>query len=100
MYDDYIFAVSNRPRCAGEGIARQGCGPEHRLAERRSRARHRSACGYTGTVDALLAAKANVNARSKFGDSAIMAARCPAISISSRSCARAARRSTAAAGRR
>ena len=30
--------------------------------------------GYTATVDALLAAKANVNARSTVGDTAIMAA--------------------------
>jgi uncharacterized protein len=74
MYEDFIIAVNN-DRVAqvkeflAKGIDPNTVGPNGEpvlvLAAR---------ANYTGTVDALLAAKANVNARSAVGDSAIMAA--------------------------
>jgi len=74
MYEDFIVAVNNDrvpqvKELLGKGIDPNTVGPNGEpalvLAAR---------AGYAGTVDALLAAKANVNARSPVGDSAIMAA--------------------------
>jgi ankyrin repeat protein len=74
MYEDFIIAVNNDrvaqvKELLGKGIDPNTVGPNGEpalvLAAR---------ANYTGTVDALLAAKANVNARSAVGDSAIMAA--------------------------
>jgi ankyrin repeat protein len=74
MYEDFIIAVNNDrvpqvKEMLGKGIDPNTVGPNGEpalvLAAR---------AGYAGTVDALLAAKANVNARSAVGDSAIMAA--------------------------
>ena len=74
MYEDFIIAVSN-DRVAqvkeflGKGIDPNTVGPNGEpalvLAAR---------AGYMGTVDALLAAKADVNRPSAVGDTAIMAA--------------------------
>src|SRR4029450_9512787 len=74
MYEDFIIAINN-DRVAqvkeflAKGIDPNTVGPHGEpalvLAAR---------ANYTGTVDALLAAKANVNARSAVGDSSIMAA--------------------------
>jgi ankyrin repeat protein len=74
MYEDFIIAVNNDrvgqvKEFLAKGIDPNTVGPNGEpvlvLAAR---------ANYTGTVDALLAAKANVNARSAVGDSAIMAA--------------------------
>lgn len=74
LYEDFIIAVNNDrvPQIReflARGVDPNTVGPNGEpalvLAAR---------AGYTGTVDALLAAKANVNARSAVGDSAIMAA--------------------------
>jgi ankyrin repeat protein len=74
MYEDFIIAVNN-DRVAqvkeflGRGMDPNTVGPNGEpvlvLAAR---------ANSTGTVDALLAAKANVNAKSAVGDTAIMAA--------------------------
>jgi ankyrin repeat protein len=74
LYEDFIIAVNN-DRVAqvkeflAKGIDPNTVGPNGEpalvLAAR---------ANYTGTVDALLAAKANVNAKSAVGDTAIMAA--------------------------
>jgi len=74
LHEDFIIAVSNDrvadvKQFLARGVDPNTVGPNGEpalvLAAR---------AGYTGTVDALLAAKANVNARSPVGDSAIMAA--------------------------
>jgi ankyrin repeat protein len=74
LYEDFIIAVNN-DRVAqvkeflAKGIDPNTVGPNGEpalvLAAR---------ANYTGTVDALLAAKADVNAKSAVGDTAIMAA--------------------------
>ena len=73
-YEDLVFAVSNDrvpqvKELLAKGIDPNSVGPNGEpmlvIAAR---------FGYAGTVDALLDAKANVNAKSTFGDTAIMAA--------------------------
>ncbi len=74
LYEDFIVAVTNDrvpevKELLGRGVDPNTVGPNGEpvlvLAAR---------ANYAGTIDALLAAKANVNAKSAFGDTAIMAA--------------------------
>lgn len=74
LYEDFIIAISNdRVTEVREFLAR-GVDPNTVGPNGEPALVLASRAGYTGTVDALLAAKANVNARSAVGDSAIMAA--------------------------
>lgn len=74
MYDDYIFAISNDRVSQVKELLAKGVDPNTVSPNGEPVLLIAARAGYTGTVDALLAAKANVNARSKFGDSAIMGA--------------------------
>jgi ankyrin repeat protein len=73
MYDDYIFAVSNDRVAQVKELLAKGVDPNAVAPNGEPVLVIAARAGYTGTVDALLAAKANVNARSKVGDTAIMA---------------------------
>src|SRR4029453_10358486 len=74
MYDDYIFAVTNDRGALVKELLAKGVDPNVVAPNGEPVLVIAARAGYTGTVDALLAAKANVNARSKVGDTAIMAA--------------------------
>jgi ankyrin repeat protein len=74
LYEDFITAVSNdRVAQVREYLAR-GVDPNTVGPNGEPALVLAARANYTATVDALLAAKANVNARSAVGDSAIMAA--------------------------
>jgi len=74
MYEDFIFAVSNDRVSLVKDLLAKGVDPNTVSPNGEPVLVIAARAGNTGTVDALLAAKANVNARSKFGDTAIMAA--------------------------
>ena len=74
MYEDYIFAVSNDRVSLVKELLAKGVDPNVVAPNGEPVLVIAARAGYSGTVDALLAAKANVNARSKVGDTAIMAA--------------------------
>jgi ankyrin repeat protein len=74
MYDDYIFAVGNDRVSQVKELLAKGVDPNAVAPSGEPVLIIAARAGYTGTVDALLAAKANVNARNKFGDTPIMAA--------------------------
>ena len=74
LLDDFVFAISNDrvplvKELLAKGVDPNSVGPNGEPALVMA-----ARAGYTGTIDVLLAAKANVNAKSAFGDTAIMAA--------------------------
>lgn len=74
LYEDFIVAVNNdRAGQVKEFLAR-GVDPDTVGPNGEPALVLAARAGYSATVDALLAAKANINARSAVGDSAIMAA--------------------------
>lgn len=74
LYEDFIIAVDNDRVAQVREYLAKGVDP-NTVARNGEPALVRAArLGYAGSVDALLAAKANVNARSPVGDSALMAA--------------------------
>jgi hypothetical protein len=73
MYEDFIFAISNDRVSLVKEFLAKGVDPNTVAPNGEPVLIIAARAGYTGTVDALLAAKANVNARSKVGDTAIMA---------------------------
>jgi ankyrin repeat protein len=74
LYEDFIIAVSNdRASQVREFLAR-GVDPNTVGPNGEPALVLAARANYTATVDALLAGKANVNARSAVGDSAVMAA--------------------------
>ena len=74
MYEDFVFAVSNDRVAQVKELLAKGIDPNTVDPNGEPMLLLAARGGYTATVDALLAANANVNARSKFGDSALMAA--------------------------
>jgi len=74
LYDDLIFAVNNDRAEQVKGLLARGMDPDtvDRNGEPVLVAAARA--GNAATVDVLLAGRANVNARSRFGDTAIMVA--------------------------
>lgn len=74
LYEDFIIAVNNDRVTQVREFLAKGMDPNTVGPNGEPALVLASRAGYSGTVDALLAAKANVNARSAVGDSAIMAA--------------------------
>jgi uncharacterized protein len=74
MYEDFVFAVNNDRVSLVRELLAKGIDPNTVAPNGEPVIVIAARAGYTGTVDVLLAAKANVNARSKVGDTAIMAA--------------------------
>ena len=74
MYEDFIFAVTNDRVALVRELLAKGIDPNTVGPNGEPVLVMAARAGYTGTVDALLAGRADVKLRSKFGDSAIMAA--------------------------
>lgn len=74
MYEDFIIAVNNDRVAQVKEFLAKGIDPNTVGPNGEPALVLASRANFTGTVDALLAAKANVNARSAVGDTAIMAA--------------------------
>ena len=73
MYEDFIFAIDNDRVSLVKELLAKGIDPNTVASNGEPVLVIAARAGHTGTVDALLVAKANVNARSKVGDNAIMA---------------------------
>jgi ankyrin repeat protein len=74
LYEDFIIAVNNDQAAKVKEFLARGVDPNTVGPNGEPALVLAARAGYTATVDALLDAKANVNARSAVGDSAIMAA--------------------------
>ncbi len=74
LYEDFVFAVGNDRAARVSELLARGIDPNTVDANGEPMLLIAARAGYGNTVDALLAGKANVNSRSKFGDSAIMGA--------------------------
>jgi ankyrin repeat protein len=74
MYEDFIFAIANDRVPQVKELLAKGIDPNTVDPSGEPVLVAAARAGYTATVDALLAAKANVNARSVVGDTAIMTA--------------------------
>jgi len=74
MYEDFIIAVNNDRAAQVKEFLAKGIDPNTVGPNGEPALVLAARANYTATVDALLAAKANVNARSAVGDTAIMAA--------------------------
>ena len=73
-YEDFVFAVSNDRVPQVKELLAKGIDPNTVAPNGEPVLVIAARFGFAGTVDALLAAKANVNARSTVGDTAVMAA--------------------------
>jgi ankyrin repeat protein len=74
LLDDFVFAISNDRVSLVKELLAKGVDPNSVGPNGEPVLVMAARAGYAGTIDALLAAKANVNAKSAFGDTAIMAA--------------------------
>jgi ankyrin repeat protein len=74
IYEDFIFAVTNDRAPQVRELLAKGIDPNTVDPNGEPVLVAAARAGYTATVDALLAAKANINARSAVGDTAIMTA--------------------------
>ena len=74
IYEDFVFAVSNDRVPLVKELLAKGVDPNTVGPNGEPALVIAARFGFAGTVDALLAAKANVNAKSTVGDTAIMAA--------------------------
>ena len=74
IHEDFLIAVANDRVVQVRELLAKGVDPNSVNAQGEPALVIAARAGYGATVDALLAAKANVDARSTFGDSAIMVA--------------------------
>lgn len=74
MYEDFVFAVGNDRVSLVKELLAKGVDPNTVAPNGEPVLVIAARANYAGTVDALLAARANVNARSAVGDTALMAA--------------------------
>ena len=74
LYEEFVFAVANDRVAQVKELLSKGIDPNTVDPNGEPALVVAARLGFTGTVDALLAAKANVNAKSTVGDNAIMMA--------------------------
>ena len=74
LYEEFVFAVANDRVAQVKELLGKGIDPNTVDPNGEPVLVVAARLGFTGTVDALLAAKANINAKSSVGDTAIMMA--------------------------